>query len=77
MALLFLAQEGRDTHAGTDFRQRIEQSEADAEEEAGLDINLATPHTEGGEKQIAKKNQIDFALALALALFPTLRVWGC
>ena len=32
-ALLFLAQEGRDTNATTDFRQRVEQNAADTEEE--------------------------------------------
>ena len=45
MGLLFLAQEGRDTHAALDFGRRVEQRAADVEEAGGRDkiINLATP----------------------------------
>ena len=53
-ALLFLAEEGRATHANPEVGWRVEGGDAEEEEEkeekAGQDINLTTPHTKGGEK---------------------------
>ena len=70
-ALLFLAQEGRDTHAGTDCGRRVEQrwpyyfswrrladaEDAEDAEEGRKDARQKSnnPNTEGGEKLKTKK----------------------